>query len=416
MNTPTVSIVIPVHNGGSDLRKCLDAIAASDYPAAECILVDDASTDGVIDSVAALHGARVIHLEQQQGPAHARNRGVEEAVGELIFFVDADVLVHPDTLGIAVRALESHPETVAVFGSYDDEPGHRSFLSQYRNLFHHWVHQTGRGEASTFWTGCGLIRRATFLEMEASKPLTERPSIEDIELGSRLRRSGHRIRLEKTMLCTHLKQWTFGNMVSTDIFKRGVPWVLLLLHNREAPSDLNLSNRSRIATFLAGVLGLSVMALLLSGHAAALAPATAFLVAGVISASITGKSAGSSMLTLALAVLPPVAVYYWIPDPLAVIPLALILLVAWTHLAFYRYAARKRNSAFAFAAIPQQVIFFLGCVVATLLGLVQHFFRTGKENFRIQVLPLIILTLAASLAYANAWPDTDLGRQSFCGG
>jgi len=403
---PGVSIVIPVFNGGADLRKCLDAIADSDYPVSECILVDDASTDGMTDQIAGLHGARVIHLQKQQGPAHARNRGVEEAVGELIFFVDADVLVHPDTLGIAVRALESDPETVAVFGSYDDEPGHRSFLSQYRNLFHHWVHQTGQNEASTFWTGCGVIRRETFLEMGGFKATYRRPSIEDIELGTRLRRSGYRIRLEKTMLCTHLKQWTFRNMVGTDIFKRGVPWVLLLLRNREAPSDLNLSNNSRVATFLAGVLALTVMALLLTGHAAALAPAAAFLFAGVISASFAGKSGGGRLLTLTLAALPPLAAYYLVPDPLAVIPLALILLVAWTHLAFYRYAAQRRNSAFAFAVIPQQVVFFLGCVIATMLGLIQYFFRAGHENFRTHILPLIILIFVALLAYANAWPDT----------
>ena len=107
MSAPRVSIVIPVFNGGSDLQKCLTALAASSYPVFECILVDDASTDGMTTRIAEAHEARVIQLNEQLGPARARNLGVEAAAGDLIFFVDADVLVQADTLEIAVKALES---------------------------------------------------------------------------------------------------------------------------------------------------------------------------------------------------------------------------------------------------------------------------------------------------------------------
>jgi len=378
MGVLRVSVVIPVFNGGTELLKCLDAIAASSYPVFECILVDDASTDGMTNQAAELHQVRIIQLQEQQGPANARSRGVEDASGDIIFFIDADVLIHPDTLATAVKVLESDPEIAAVFGSYDDKPEHRSFLSQYRNLFHHWVHQTSRSEASTFWTGCGVIRREIFMEMGGFSTNYRRPSIEDIELGSRLRRAGFRVRLEKTMLCKHMKQWKFWNMVSTDIFKRGVPWMVLLLHNRKAPSDLNLSHSSRLATFLAGVLALSLMALLLTGHAVALAPATAFLLLAASCALFAGKHSGGSLFTLILAVLAPLAAYYLAPDPLAFIPLILILFLVWTHLAFYRYVAQKRNSAFALAVIPMQVIFFLGCAVSGVLGLFMYFFRVGR--------------------------------------
>ena len=159
-----VSVVIPVFNGGPDLEKCLAAIKASSYPVFECILVDDASTDGCVGPAAEYHGARVISLNQQCGPANARNHGAAEASGEVLFFTDADVLLHPDALELAVKVFQSDPETGAVFGSYDDQPRHSSFISQYRNLFHHWVHQTGADEASTFWTGCGAIRRNIFEE------------------------------------------------------------------------------------------------------------------------------------------------------------------------------------------------------------------------------------------------------------
>jgi len=379
MSALRVSIVIPVFNGGSDLRQCLQAIAASSHPVFECILVDDASTDGMTPDIAEKHGARVVQLANQQGPGNARNRGVEEAAGDLIFFVDADVLVHPDTLEIAVKALESHPGTAAVFGSYDDDPGHPSFVSQYRNLFHHWVHQTAKSEAATFWTGCGLIRKEAFLSMGGFKASYQKPSIEDIELGYRLCRSGYKIRLEKTMQCKHLKQWTFLNMVRTDIFQRGVPWVVLLLNEGRASSDLNLSYKSRLATFLAGLLGLSVLVLLLTGNMAALGPATALITAGVTSILFAGKRRGGCLLTLTLAVLPAFLAFYFFPDPLGIIPLALLLILIWTHLEFYQYVSRIRNCAFAFAIVPMQVTFFAGCVISTLLGASQYFFSGDRE-------------------------------------
>jgi glycosyltransferase involved in cell wall biosynthesis len=79
---PRVSVVIPVFNGGPDLEKCLATIAASSYPVYECILVDDASTDGMTAPAAERHGVRLIGLDQRHGPAHARNHGAKEASGD----------------------------------------------------------------------------------------------------------------------------------------------------------------------------------------------------------------------------------------------------------------------------------------------------------------------------------------------
>lgn len=373
-----VSIVIPVFNGGSDLEDCLAAIAKLSYPVHECILVDDASTDGQTARVAQNHGARLIQLPEQGGPANARNLGVEAASGDLVFFVDADVLVHPETLGVGVSVLEAHPQAAAVFGSYDDEPGDPSFLSQYRNLLHHWVHQTSGTQASTFWTGCGLIRRDAFLEIGGFKTSYRKPSIEDIELGSRLYLSGQDLRLEQSMLCKHLKKWTFWNMVKTDIFQRGVPWAALLLENPGVPRGLNLSMNSRLATVFAGLLAVCLIVLPIAGHAMALGPGAAFLLSATGCIFLIRKNVGNALVT-AIPAVSALGVYLVHPDPLAILPLGLILLVAWTHLAFYRYLLEKRNDAFAVAVIPVQVVFFFGCAVAAGIGILLHFFGTDRE-------------------------------------
>jgi glycosyltransferase involved in cell wall biosynthesis len=377
-----VSVVIPVFNGGPDLEKCLLALKQSDYPLHECLLVDDASTDGMVNPAAEAIGARVIRLERQSGPAKARNLGVEEANGDIIFFTDADVILHPQAIGEAVKALESDADLAAVFGSYDDQPGHLSFLSQYRNLFHHWVHQTGSAEASTFWTGCGAIRRDVFLQINGFSQDYDRPSIEDIEMGSRLRRSGHRIRLLKNMLGKHMKDWRFWNMVRTDIFSRGVPWMQLVLKEGKVSGDLNLNYKSRIATLLAGLLGLSVLLLLVSGHALAVLPALVFLLLASACSrlSMLDKSGNTKVrLTVFLTGLLPLACYALVADPWALIPLLLTAAIVATHLAFYRYVAEKRNSAFATAVIPMQVVFFAGCALAIPIAFFKHHLTTRSK-------------------------------------
>jgi len=65
----------------------------------------------------------------------------------LILFIDADVCVQPNTLSRVIRSFEADPDQAALFGSYDDTPAKQDFLSQYRNLMHHFVHQRSRHEA-----------------------------------------------------------------------------------------------------------------------------------------------------------------------------------------------------------------------------------------------------------------------------
>src|SRR5262249_50067799 len=159
----------------------------------EIVVVDDASTDDS-STVASRLGARVFRLPANAGPAAARNHGARHASGDILFFVDADVVVGPDAIARVGAALGRHPATAAVFGSYDATPVDSGIVSRYKNLLHHYVHQSGAAEASTFWAGCGAIRRAAFEEVGGfDEARYRRPSIEDIELGYRLRRAGHRI-------------------------------------------------------------------------------------------------------------------------------------------------------------------------------------------------------------------------------
>jgi GT2 family glycosyltransferase len=219
----------------------------------EIIVVDDGSTDSTRD-VALSFGITPLETGGRRGPAFARNLGARAAAGSIVFFLDADVCAQSDTIETVQAHFNSDPALDALIGSYDNDPHAPDFLSQYRNLMHAFVHQQGDESASTFWSGCGAIRRDVFLEHSGFDESYGRPAIEDIELGYRLIAAGRKIVLDHSLQVKHLKRWTFWGLVKTDVLDRGIPWTELILRDRFLPNDLNLQLSQRVSVALVFVL------------------------------------------------------------------------------------------------------------------------------------------------------------------
>ena len=263
-NQPLLSVIIPVHNGGKYIEKCLDALIASSYSPIEIVVVDDGSTDDT-GLLSRQKGATVFRLPKQSGPASARNFGAQHADGEILLFIDSDVVVRRESISLIAAKLQRHPEIAAVFGSYDDEPAEVNFISQYRNMFHHFHHQHSDMEAFTFWAGCGAIKKSIFDEIGGfDQKRYTRPSIEDIELGYRIRKKGYRILLDKDLQVKHLKRWDFLSMLRTDIFQRAIPWSRLILETKFLPKNLNLKLSHKISSILVALLFLLMPPLFLT--------------------------------------------------------------------------------------------------------------------------------------------------------
>lgn len=243
---PEIALVIPVYNGGDAFRQCLESIVRSECPPDELIVAADGD-GGTSKKLAEEFGAHVIDLPACGGPARARNVGAAEASGDILFFVDADVTLPSDAIRQVAEAFKSDHCLTAVIGSYDDEPAGPNFLSQYKNLLHHYVHQTGREEACTFWGACGAVRRHAFHAVGGFDENYRIPCMEDIEFGYRLKAAGEKIRLLKTLQVKHLKIWTAVSLLKTDFLYRAIPWSELILHTRRAPNDLNLNWSSRVS-------------------------------------------------------------------------------------------------------------------------------------------------------------------------
>lgn len=256
-----ISVVMPVYNGETYLKASLPPLIAmlADGALAEVLIIDDGSTDASAAYARGL-GATVIGSGGRTGPGAARNLAITHARGDILWFVDADVVVHSGSAHY-IHSAFSAPNVVAVFGSYDDRPAAPNFGSQYKNLVHHHYHQHADVDASTFWSGCGAVNKDAFSAIGGFDAETYRmPSVEDVDLGYKLRRAGGAIRLDRRLLSTHLKVWSVVELVKTDIFRRAIPWARMMLRRSEILDDLNVGTFERLRAVLAALLVFVVIA------------------------------------------------------------------------------------------------------------------------------------------------------------
>ncbi len=248
-----------MYNGGKFIGRCLDGLLSNRYHDFDIIVVNDGSTDDT-EKICNAKNVRVLQSERpRSGPGAARNLAASYAQGDVLLFVDADVVVESDTLAKVAYRFASDPGLSALFGSYDNAPAETNFLSQYKNLQHHFVHQNSRSDASTFWAGLGAIRTDAFESMGGFDCVQFAiPSIEDIELGARLRLAGHRILLDATIQAKHLKHWGVVSLLRTDIFCRAVPWSRLILTSQGLINDMNLKTNDRACAALVALICLLI--------------------------------------------------------------------------------------------------------------------------------------------------------------
>jgi glycosyltransferase involved in cell wall biosynthesis len=430
-----ISVIIPVKNSERDLERCLQALERSGCRDYECIVVDDGSTDRSAE-IAERQGARVIRCRPSRGPAAARNRGAREARGDILFFIDADVCVAPDSVARVAANFAADPQLDALMGSYDDSPEAPDFLSQYKNLMHCFVHQSAQEAASTFWSGCGAIRKGVFERYSGFSEDYRRPAIEDIELGYRLTADRRKILLDKSLRVKHLKAWSFWRLLKTDIFDRGIPWTELILRDANMPNDLNVQISQRISValvyvLLAAVGGMAIhfrglflvplvllLALLLAAywfHDWHLAPNRVRLLLPI--AVTVGGSIWLAWRNHMLSLIPPLFVtlaliyaQHWflrgprswrfypavtgvclagtigyilsfMPyHPMVVLPFVVLLLVLFINSQFYVFLRGRKNFLFALSAIPFHLLYHFYNGISFCAGTILYWLRRDRAK------------------------------------
>ncbi len=301
---PAIDVVVPAYNAGSYIDRCLEGLLAAGFVRSEITVVDDGSTDDTAARCRSL-GIEPVRLERNMSASAARNAGARQGAGAVLFFVDADVVVGRGARAVLEDFLRHHPDHAAVFGTYDDSPADPGRVSRIRNLLHRHVHVRNEGEAITFWSGCGAVRRAEF---EAVGGFDETVAMmEDVDLGLRLTLRGARIMVLPALEGKHLKRWTLAEVARTDLLNRAVPWARLLARPevRDLPDALNVSPTSRVSVIsvAASLVGVAALPLAPALATALLVVALAALVlanGGFLASLLRGGAVGDALAAVAV--------------------------------------------------------------------------------------------------------------------
>ena len=162
---PRFSIIVPLYNKASYVRKALDSIISQTFTDWECIIVDDGSTDGSVDVVREMKVEDKILTQSNSGVAAARNNGVKASGGEYLCFLDADDWWEPTFLEEVDRLINEYPEAGLYATNYVYyKPGKThvalNLLRGYMNYPNAYLH----GEMPV-WTGAACLPREIFDEM-----------------------------------------------------------------------------------------------------------------------------------------------------------------------------------------------------------------------------------------------------------
>jgi hypothetical protein len=257
----TLSVVVPVRNAAETLGEVLTAIRRSDLPSDfyQLIVVDDASTDASV-AVAARFADTVVKLTgRPSGPGYARNRGAELSRGDVIVFVDPDVIVARDTLRRLSSALLTNSRMAAVSASRAAVSGASNFVSEYWNLLLRFGEQRHGRRGTPFAAGCAAVRRSAFIAAGMYDEWRFATAcMEGVEFGQRLAETGQEAVLDPDLTVTHLKRWSLP-AVCQEVWSRGRMLARSLGYfrvNSVTPSEVvfTLSRTLRPAAALAGTL------------------------------------------------------------------------------------------------------------------------------------------------------------------
>lgn len=187
---PLVSVIIPTYNRKHFIADAIDSCLSQSYEDIEIIVVDDGSRDGTEAHIRDTYGDLVrLIVQVNQGPGIARNRGIAEASGEFIHFLDADDQLHKQKIEVGVDLFRRHPDVSVIYSHYQfvardgstliDTPSFEQFQG---DVFCQLLRQTG----CHILISSSMYRAAALREIDGFADDPDFRSAEDWDLFLRL--------------------------------------------------------------------------------------------------------------------------------------------------------------------------------------------------------------------------------------
>jgi len=246
---PSISVIIPAYNPGPELAECLEPLRRSSYPYFEVLVVDDCSTGPVEPG----EPFRTVRLEENSGPAAARNAGVKAAEGEIVLFIDTDVVIGEDCLDIVGDFYrDGKNRDRGLTGVQSEGMKYSNFASVYKNLWLRYSFLWAPRESGLFYTSVAAVPRELFLRLGGFDGGYRTPSLEDTDFGNRILKDGGKVVIEGRLEVRHHKYYSLRGLLKND-FLRSADETRTWLRNRGGDPALFAGKTSVPLGFIAGL-------------------------------------------------------------------------------------------------------------------------------------------------------------------
>jgi glycosyltransferase involved in cell wall biosynthesis len=222
-----ISVIIPVGDGIGTLGQCLASLKQSNFPGFEVIVVDDCSKEDCSEVVRS-YGFKAIRLNEPSGSWYARNKGAKLAMGDILVFIDCDMVIQPDALHrIHNHFSENH--YAAISGICGSQTNTNRLTTRYKNLWMYYSYTNSPENFDWFISGIGAVKGEVFFGLKGFDTTFHiKTGGGDLEFGRRLKESGQKIFLDKKLQGKHLKPYTLWGLLRND-YNRSKGWFQLVV-------------------------------------------------------------------------------------------------------------------------------------------------------------------------------------------
>ena len=252
-----ISIIIPVYNSSLTLKECLGAVVDSSFKNFEVIIVSDNSPDNSV-AIARQYQCKIIELPKNKGPAFARNRGAQVSAGDILLFIDSDVIIKNDALNY-LNDMFFQNEIDAIQGIYSHKPTYESIATQYQMSYNcYYIWPKNKKYASTLSTCCLAIRKKIFLNLKGFNTNIKRASAEDEEFGYLLIDKGYKILISRELNVEHRVNYNITHFVKKKFYTY-TETIKEYLRNKTYVNKIKQTNYLKVLTGIV-ILGLIILA------------------------------------------------------------------------------------------------------------------------------------------------------------
>jgi len=325
-----ISVIIPSYNSASTIKDCLDGIFSNKFKNFEVIVVSDKSTDDSTD-IAKKYNCRIIELEENKGPAFARNTGANSASGDILLFLDSDCIIKNDAL-MNIDEIFKNEKANVIQGVYSHKPNYKSINTQYQQSFYcYYTWQENLDYTDSLTSMYFALKKETFIECGGFNINIKYATAEDEEFGYALINKGYKISISRKLSVEHKVNYTLLKFIKRN-FKAYIDTVRMHLRNKSYTTKAKQKNYSNT------LIGIPIIGLI--------------------------------MLTLLLIVFYPSNIYFYIFFTLNIIFL-------WLHFRFINFVKKTKGALKAFRIIPICYLDTFLMLLGTLYGSIIYFL--GKK-------------------------------------